>query len=105
MFTTNTPRTVSIQSRCTDSSEQKENCYIDAVDGFHSVEVDKESQHLLIFITDWGRYMPLRLPQGYFASGDAFTHRTDNITKDVQNKVKIGFIGIRNWSGFFRNPK
>ena len=62
---------------------------IDAVDGFHSVEVDEESRHLLIFITEWGRYMPLRLPQGYSASGDAYTHRTDNITKDVERKLKI----------------
>ena len=62
---------------------------IDNVDGFHSVEVDEDSRHLLIFITEWGRYMPLRLPQGYFASGDAYTHRTDNITADVERKVKI----------------
>ena len=62
---------------------------IDAVDGFHSVEVEEGSQHLLIFITEWGRYMPLRLPQGYSASGDAYTHRMDNITKDVKRKLKI----------------
>ena len=62
---------------------------LDAADGFHSVEVDEESQHLLIFITEWGRYMPLRLPQGYSASGDAYTHRMDNITKDAERKLKI----------------
>ena len=33
--------------------------------------------------------MPLCKPQGYFASGDAYTQRTDNITKDVQRKLKI----------------
>ena len=52
---------------------------LDAVDGFHSVKLDEESCHLFIFITEWGRYMPLRLPQGYFASGDGYTHRTDDI--------------------------
>ena len=31
----------------------------------------------------------MRLPQGYSASGDAYTHRMDNITKDVKGKVKI----------------
>ena len=62
---------------------------IDAVDGFHSVEVDEESQPLLIFITEWGRYQPLRLPQGYFASGDAYTHRMENITEHAERKLKI----------------
>ena len=62
---------------------------LDAVDGFHSVKVSEDSQHLLMFITEWGRYIPLRMPQGYFASGDAYTQRTDNITKDVKRKLKI----------------
>ena len=52
---------------------------IDAVDGFHSVQLDEESCPLFVFITEFGRYMPLRLPQGYFASGDGYTHRTDDI--------------------------
>ena len=59
------------------------------IDGFHSVEVAQDSQHLLTFITEWGRYIPLRLPQGYFASGDAYTHRTDILTEEVARKVKI----------------
>ena len=62
---------------------------IDAVDGFHSVKVDEECQPMLIFITEWGRFQPLRLPQGYFASGDAYTHRMDNITEQVPRKLKI----------------
>lgn len=62
---------------------------IDAVDGFHSVQVDRDSQHMLMFITEWGRYIPLRMPQGYFASGDAYTQRTDNITRDVPRKLNI----------------
>ena len=62
---------------------------IDAVEGFHSVQVDKDSQHILMFITQWGRYIPLRMPQGYFASGDAYTQRTDKLTENVKRKLKI----------------
>ena len=32
---------------------------LDAVDGFHSVPLDSESQPLTTFITEWGRYMCL----------------------------------------------
>ena len=59
------------------------------MDGYHAILLDKESQLLTMFITQWGRYMYLRMPQGYLASGDAYTRRYDDITKDVPNKVKI----------------
>ena len=62
---------------------------IDAVDGFHSIVLAEESRHTLIFITEWGRYMPLRMPQGFFAAGDAYTHCTDNITQNAECKLKI----------------
>ena len=62
---------------------------LDATDSYHSIELDEESQMLTMFITEWGRYYFLRVPQGFFASGDIFTSRYDNITKDVSNKVKI----------------
>ena len=62
---------------------------LDAVDGYHSVPLDKESQPLTTFITEWGRFMYLRMPQGYLASGDAYTRRYDEVIKDVPRKVKI----------------
>ena len=62
---------------------------LDAVDGYHSVELDEESQPLTTFITEWGRYMYKRMPQGYLASGDAYTSRYDQIIGDVPRKVKI----------------
>ena len=37
---------------------------LDAVDGYHSVILDEESQPLTTFITDWGGFMYLRMPQG-----------------------------------------
>ena len=46
---------------------------LDAMDGYHAIELDAESQPLATFITEWGRYLYLRLPQGYLAAGDAYT--------------------------------
>ena len=62
---------------------------IDAVDSYHSIALDKESQHLTTFITEWGRYQYMRMPQGFIASGDAFVRRYDELTKNVNNHVKI----------------
>ena len=62
---------------------------LDAVDGNHSVLLDEESQPLTTFLTEWGRYQYLRMPQGFLASGDAYTRRYDEIIKDVKQKVKI----------------
>ena len=62
---------------------------IDAVDSYHAVELDKESQLLTMFITEWGKYMYLRMPQGFRGAGDAYVSRYDDIIKDVPRKVKI----------------
>ena len=62
---------------------------LDAVDRYHSVPLDMESQPLTTFIMEWGRFMYLRMPQGYLASGDAYTQRYDEVIKDVTRKVKI----------------
>ena len=62
---------------------------LDAVDGYHSVLLDDESQLLTPFITEWGRYMYRRLPQGYIAAGDAYTSRFDAVIADTPRKVKI----------------
>jgi hypothetical protein len=59
------------------------------VDGFHSVALDAESQPLTTFITEWGRFMYLRMPQGFVATGDAYTRRYDEIIDGVERKVKI----------------
>ena len=62
---------------------------IDAVDGFHSVELDPESRPLTTFITEWGRFWYLRMPQGFVAAGDAYTRRYDDIISHVERKLKI----------------
>ena len=62
---------------------------LDAVDGYHSVPLDEESQPLTSFITPWGRYMYTRVPQGWTGAGDAYTARYDSIISDVPRKVKV----------------
>ena len=62
---------------------------LDATDSYHSIELDEVSQPLTTFITEWGRYMYLRVPQGFFAAGDIFTSRYDDLTKGITNKVKV----------------
>ena len=62
---------------------------VDAVDGFHSVELDPTSQPLTTFITEWGRFMYLHMPQRFFAACNAYTRRYDEIIKRVKRKVKI----------------
>jgi hypothetical protein len=54
-------------------------CVINAVDGYHSVELDATCQPLTTFITEWGRFKYLRMPQGFFAAGDAYTRCYDEI--------------------------
>ena len=44
-----------------------------------------------MFITKWGRYMYLCLPQGYPSAEDAYTRRYDEVIKDIPQKVKIAY--------------
>ncbi len=62
---------------------------LDAVDGYHSVEIDEESSMLTTFITPWGRYRYLRFPQGHCSAGDAFNGRVQEILSDVPRLVRI----------------
>ena len=62
---------------------------LDAVDGYHSIPLDEESQPLITSIMEWGHFMYLRMPQEYLASGDAYTQSYNKIIKDVPRKVKI----------------
>ena len=62
---------------------------VDIVDGYHSIPLNEESQHLTTFTTEWGRYYHLRAPQGWKGSGDMFTRRYDDITANVTDKVKV----------------
>ena len=45
--------------------------------------------HYLQFITPWGWYRYKKAPQGYISSGDIYNYKTDQITVNVQNHLKI----------------
>ena len=38
------------------TTRHKKNPILDAIDGYHAVELDSESQPLTIFTSKWGRY-------------------------------------------------
>ena len=61
----------------------------DAWNGYHGLRLGSDaSKALTTFITPWGRYRYKTAPQGYIASGDAYTKRYDAIIADVEDKVK-----------------
>ena len=60
----------------------------DAWNGYHSVPIREQDRHLTTFITPWGRYRYCVAPQGYIASGDAYSRRYDEIVSEIPNKTK-----------------
>ena len=60
----------------------------DAWNGYHSVALREADRHLTTFITPWGRYRYCSAPQGYIASGDAYTARYDSLVAGVAQKTK-----------------
>lgn len=62
---------------------------LDAYNGYHQVELDKDSVKYTTFITEFGRYQYLRAPQGHISSGDAYVRRFDEIISKVDRKIKI----------------
>ena len=61
---------------------------LDCWNGYHSLKLNPSARDATTFITEWGRYRYLRAPQGFHASGDGYTKRTDDITVDVENLKK-----------------
>jgi hypothetical protein len=66
----------------------KRKTLFDAWNGYHSVPISEEDRHLTTFTTPWGRYRYKTAPQGYIASGDAYTRRYDEIVADIPSKTK-----------------
>ena len=50
---------------------------VDFPSGYFQLRLDKESQGLTVFNTEFGRYLFLRAPQGLSSLGDAFNANTD----------------------------
>lgn len=60
----------------------------DAWNGYHSVALAESDRHFTTFITPWGRYRYRLAPQGYIASGDAYTPRYDALVAHIPAKTK-----------------
>ena len=52
------------------------------------MDLTPESQKLVTFSTMWGTYTYRKAPQGYLATGDAYTHRYDNVVKGIKHISK-----------------
>ena len=56
---------------------------LDAWNGYHSLPLAESARDATTFITEFGRYRYLRAPQGFHASGDAYTRRISDITEGI----------------------
>ena len=56
---------------------------LDAWNGYHSLPLSESARDATTFITEFGRYRYLRAPQGFHASGDAYTRRIGDITEGI----------------------
>ena len=68
--------------------QNKKKTVLDAWNGYHSVPLHVEDRHLTTFISPWGRYRYCVAPQGYIASGDAYTRRYDEIVAGIPDNTK-----------------
>ena len=79
---------------------------LDAWNGYLSVQLDENSRKMTSFITPRGVYRYRTAPQGYLASGDAYTHCYDNIVRDFGDIAKcvddVCLWGTSNEENFFK---
>ena len=61
---------------------------LDAWNAYHLLPLSEEACDATTFITEWGRYRYLRGPQGFKASGDAYTKAYYDLTMDIPRKVQ-----------------
>ena len=62
----------------------------DAWNGYHSIPIDPADRDKFSFMTEsHGKLRYCRAPQGYTASGDAYTHRYDRIVASVERLIKV----------------
>jgi hypothetical protein len=69
--------------------ESKWFCSLDALSGYHQIQLDEESSFFTTFLLPQGRFHFLRAPMGMKNSSDVFCHRTDDILSDVPDLIKV----------------
>ena len=67
---------------------------LDAWNGYHSLLLDPKSKKFTNFITEWGMYRYRRGPQGFHGTGDAYTRRFDDITRDEVRYIRCVDDGL-----------
>ena len=55
---------------------------LDAWNGYHSLPLSPSVKDATTLITEWGRYLYKHAPMWFHASGDAYTHHFNDITKE-----------------------
>ena len=61
----------------------------DMWNGYHNVAIREEDRHLSTIWTMRGRYRYKSAPQGYAASGEAYTHRYNKTTMGIMDIKKV----------------
>ena len=68
---------------------QKFFCKLDALSGFHQIDLHPDSRYITTFIIERGTFVYLRCPQGLNASGDEFIRRSDDAIKGCTGYKKL----------------
>ena len=75
--------------------QKRKKTILDANDGYHAVVLEMgESREVTEFLCEFGRYRCVGSGQGLICSGDAYTHRFDNITSMFQNVVRCVYDSL-----------
>lgn len=61
----------------------------DAASGYFQIPLHPSSQHLIVFMTPWGRYKFLRASMGLSSSSDEYNRRADLAFQSVDNTVRV----------------
>ena len=69
---------------------------LDCWNGFHSIPLHEEDQHLTTFLTQLWRFKYLVCPQGHLSSTDIYNARFDQILSDLTD-YKKGIDDVYTW--------
>ena len=61
---------------------------LDCWNGFHSIPLHPDDQHLTTFLTPWGKFEYLVCPQGHLSSTDVYNARFDQILHNCTDYKK-----------------
>ena len=70
-------------------SEAKVFAKLDAVQGYHQVELDEESRHLTTFLVPWGKYRYKIGQMGLKSTSDTFCAKSDKAIHNISHAQKI----------------